>query len=154
MAFHTTSLSMCPRFVGASIAAMGCSVPITKNSSLFWHSWDPLSRFQGLRNLHSPHGNTCCSSTHTFTSCCVIVHCQAAPNLSSGRSESFRHALAVSTYRPGLDGTPYVYTFNLACPDENWDDLEPVFTEAMESFRLTETTNAYIPPDKDPWLFF
>eukprot|EP00192_Tetraselmis_astigmatica_P021173 CAMPEP_0117682430 /NCGR_PEP_ID=MMETSP0804-20121206/19656_1 /TAXON_ID=1074897 /ORGANISM="Tetraselmis astigmatica, Strain CCMP880" /LENGTH=296 /DNA_ID=CAMNT_0005492543 /DNA_START=14 /DNA_END=904 /DNA_ORIENTATION=- len=79
---------------------------------------------------------------------------QGAPNLSSGRLESFRHALAVTTVRPGLNGSPYLYTLNLACPDTIWDNLEPVFREAVNSFELKSITSAYIPPDKDPWLFF
>jgi len=79
---------------------------------------------------------------------------QGAPNLSSGRLESFRHALAVTSVRPGMDGTQYLYTLNLSCPDELWEDLEPCFQKAVSSFRLVQTTNKYIPPDKDPWLFF
>lgn len=40
------------------------------------------------------------------------------------------------------------------CLQELWDDLAPQFQQAVGSFRLTETTSAYIAPDKDPWLFF
>jgi len=79
---------------------------------------------------------------------------QGAPNLASGRLESYRHALAVTTTRPAMDGSLYLYTLNLACPDDIWDDLQPLFQESVDSFLLTEPTNAYVPPDKDPWLFF
>ncbi|KIY93318.1 PsbP domain-containing protein 5 [Monoraphidium neglectum] len=68
--------------------------------------------------------------------------------------ETFRHAVAATTVRPGLDGTPYLYTLNLSCPEGLWEDLSPRFLDSIESFRLLPTTNAYIPPDKDPWLFF
>ena len=37
---------------------------------------------------------------------------------------------------------------------ELWEDLEPQFKAAIESFTMLATTDAYIPPDKDPWLFF
>lgn len=74
--------------------------------------------------------------------------------MSTGSVESFRHALAVTAVRPGLNGSPYLYTLNLACPDEAWEDLEPYFQKSVDSFRLVETTSSYVPPDKDPWLFF
>ena len=31
--------------------------------------------------------------------------------------ETYRHALAVTAMRPGLDGKPYLYTLNLACSE-------------------------------------
>jgi hypothetical protein len=68
--------------------------------------------------------------------------------------ETYRHALAVTTTRPGMDGSPYLYTLNMSCRQEMWADLEPLFKQCINSFRLLETTNSYIPPDKDPWLFF
>mmetsp|Transcript_3755 Transcript_3755/g.9727 ORF Transcript_3755/g.9727 Transcript_3755/m.9727 type:complete len:304 (-) Transcript_3755:153-1064(-) len=79
---------------------------------------------------------------------------QGAPNLASGKLESYRHALAVTTTRPAMDGSLYLYTLNLACPDDTWDDLLPYFQECVDAFHLTATTKAYVPPDKDPWLFF
>eukprot|EP00877_Chromochloris_zofingiensis_P007690 jgi/Chrzof1/3174/Cz12g14170.t1_PPD5[v5.2] len=79
---------------------------------------------------------------------------QGSPTIVNTQKETYRHALAVTTYRPGLDGTPYLYTLNLSCRQELWDDLAPQFQQAVGSFRLTETTSAYIAPDKDPWLFF
>lgn len=41
---------------------------------------------------------------------------QGSPTVANPRPETFRHALAVTTTRPGLDGTPYLYTLNLSCP--------------------------------------
>lgn len=42
----------------------------------------------------------------------------------------------------------------LPCRQDFWDDLEPQFRQAIDSFKLLETTSAYIPPDQNPWLFF
>jgi hypothetical protein len=39
---------------------------------------------------------------------------QGSPTITSRTKESFRHALAVTTYRPGQDGSPYLYTLNLS----------------------------------------
>lgn len=41
---------------------------------------------------------------------------QGSPTTANPRPETFRHALAVTTTRPGLDGSPYLYTLNLSCP--------------------------------------
>jgi hypothetical protein len=35
-----------------------------------------------------------------------------------------------------------------------WADLEPGFRQAVASFALLPPGRDYIPPDKDPWLFF
>ncbi|KAI8466368.1 MAG: lumen targeted protein [Monoraphidium minutum] len=67
---------------------------------------------------------------------------------------TFRHALAVTTVRAGMDGSPYLYTLNLSCPESLWEDLSPRFLESVQSFRLLPPTRDYIPPDKDPWKFF
>ena len=40
--------------------------------------------------------------------------------------------------RPGLKGTPYLYTLNLSCPEERWDELLPYYQQAIESFRLVQ----------------
>jgi len=56
--------------------------------------------------------------------------------------------------RPGLDGTPFLYTLNLSCPQELWDDVSAGFAKSVESFRLLPTTNRYVAPDQDPWRFF
>ena len=41
--------------------------------------------------------------------------------------ETYRHALAVTAARPGVDGSLYVYTLNMAGPQERWADLEAGF---------------------------
>lgn len=79
---------------------------------------------------------------------------QGSPTLLEQTKETFRHALAATTTRPGLDGSPYLYTLNLSCRQDMWDDLEPLFRQSLSSFRLLPTTNSFISPDKDPWLFF
>ncbi|GBF87690.1 hypothetical protein Rsub_00401 [Raphidocelis subcapitata] len=79
---------------------------------------------------------------------------QGSPTSYDKSQETFRHALAATTVRAGLDGTPYLYTLNLSCPETLWEDLLPRFKQSLEGFRLDATTRDYIPPDKDPWKFF
>ncbi|EFJ45610.1 hypothetical protein VOLCADRAFT_105895 [Volvox carteri f. nagariensis] len=79
---------------------------------------------------------------------------QGSPTITTRTRESYRHSLAVTSWRPAMDGTPYLYTLNLSCPEDLWPDLEPLFRRSAESFTLLPTTRDYIPPDKDPWLFF
>lgn len=56
---------------------------------------------------------------------------QGSPNrLSPTAKETFRHALSVTTVRDGSDGTPYLFTYNIACPDEvsgTWLSKIPFF---------------------------
>jgi hypothetical protein len=35
-----------------------------------------------------------------------------------------------------------------------WADLQPQFQASIDSFRLVEPGQGYIPPDQNPWLFF
>ncbi|KAG2440805.1 hypothetical protein HXX76_003660 [Chlamydomonas incerta] len=79
---------------------------------------------------------------------------QGSPTITSRTKESYRHALAITSWRNGQDGSPYLYTLNLSCPEQLWPELEPVFKAAVAGFALLPTTRDYIPPDKDPWLFF
>lgn len=79
---------------------------------------------------------------------------QGSPTINSAKPETYRHALAVTTTRPGLDGSPYLYTLNLSCPQALWDDMAGQFKTAVDSFKLVPTTRDYIAPDKNPWLFF
>lgn len=51
---------------------------------------------------------------------CPYVWLQGSPTVANPRPETFRHALAVTTTRPGLDGKPYLYTLNLSCPQVGW----------------------------------
>jgi hypothetical protein len=39
-------------------------------------------------------------------------------------------------------------------PQDMWEELQQPFQQAIDSFKLVPTTNAYIPPDQNPWLFF
>ena len=93
--------------------------------------------------------------------------------------ETFRHAIAVTAWRPGQQGTPYLYTLNLSCPDDSWAQFGKLYRQAAESFMLTQPSQVlmchsvageqpsltadinsllflqgYIPPDKEPWRFF
>eukprot|EP00878_Enallax_costatus_P039961 GHUV01045909.1.p1 GENE.GHUV01045909.1~~GHUV01045909.1.p1 ORF type:complete len:346 (+),score=74.22 GHUV01045909.1:367-1404(+) len=76
---------------------------------------------------------------------------QGSPTISSLKPETYRHALAVTTTRPGLDGAPYLYTLNVSCPQSLWDDLAGPFKTAVDSFQLVPTTRSYIAPDQNPW---
>lgn len=79
---------------------------------------------------------------------------QGSPTPLERSKETYRHALAVTAVRPGMDGTPYLFTLNLSCRQEMWDDLQPVFQRCVDSFKLDTPSAAYIPPDQNPWLFF
>ncbi|KAF6251169.1 lumen targeted protein [Scenedesmus sp. NREL 46B-D3] len=79
---------------------------------------------------------------------------QGSPTVANPRAETYRHALAVTTTRPGLDGKPYLYTLNMSCPQSMWADMADGFKAAVDSFALVEPTNKYTAPDKNPWLFF
>ncbi|GFR51830.1 hypothetical protein Agub_g14293 [Astrephomene gubernaculifera] len=79
---------------------------------------------------------------------------QGSPTIGTRTRESYRHSLAVTSWRAGLDGTPYLYTLNLSCPESLWPSLEPLFRSSVASFTLLPPSRDYIPPDKDPWLFF
>ncbi len=51
-----------------------------------------------------------------------------------------RHAWSVTSFRPGLDQSPYLYTLTLSCPDEKWPTIGPIYDACQKSFRLTPTT--------------
>lgn len=51
-----------------------------------------------------------------------------------------RHAWSVTSQRPALDKSPYLYTLTLSCPDEKWDTLGALYENCQKSFRLTPTT--------------
>ncbi|DBA69530.1 TPA: hypothetical protein ACH3X2_012730 [Trebouxia sp. C0005] len=68
--------------------------------------------------------------------------------------ESFRRGSSVTSWRAGKDGKPYLYTLNLACPEERWAELGKLYHKAADSFKLTPPTKAYVSPDTSPWLFF
>ena len=73
---------------------------------------------------------------------------QGSPTLLNQSKETYRHALAATTVRPGTDGTPYLYTLNMSCRQDSWDELEPLFRKSIQSYALMPTTSAYIPPDQ------
>eukprot|EP00884_Botryococcus_braunii_P001097 jgi/Botrbrau1/10989/Bobra.0234s0014.1 len=79
---------------------------------------------------------------------------QGSPSLRSAERETYRHAWAVTSSRPAADGTPYLYTLNLSCPDDIWPTLGPAYRDAVESFKLVPPTKEFVSPEKDPWRFF
>ena len=79
---------------------------------------------------------------------------QGSPSTRSTSRETYRRAWAVTTVRKGKKGTPFLYTLNLACPQDLWPALGPAFRKAADSFVLEAGTRAYVPPDQDPWRFF
>ncbi len=70
----------------------------------------------------------------------VCVSAQGSPTDSNPSQETYRHALATSTMRPASDGTPYLYTLNLSCPEKLWTELQAEFQKSIDSFRLVATT--------------
>lgn len=86
---------------------------------------------------------------------CLYEHIsQGSPTLLSESGTTYRHARAVTAARPGLDDELYLYTLNLSCPEERWEDLQEPFLKAVESFTLLPPGKGYIPPNQDPWKFF
>lgn len=79
---------------------------------------------------------------------------QGSPTPQELRRETYRHALAVTTVRAANDGTEYLYTLNLSCRESMWNDLRPLFEDAVQSFVLTEPTKDYVAPDVNPWQFW
>ena len=89
----------------------------------------------------------------------------------SGAKETYRHAWASTGVRfsggkggkkggkggggGGGDGTPYLYTLNLSCPQDLWPLLGDAFRAAAESFELdAEPGEGFVSPDSQPWRFF
>lgn len=70
----------------------------------------------------------------------VLFAVQGSPSIQTRTRETYRHSWSVTSYRPGQDGMPYLYTLTLSCPDEQWTDYGPLYEKAMKSFRLVETT--------------
>ncbi len=79
---------------------------------------------------------------------------QGSPTMLSSSGTTYRHARAVTVMREGLDRQPFLYTLNISCPQERWEDLEEPFMRAVESFKLETTGRDYIAPNQDPWKFF
>ena len=79
---------------------------------------------------------------------------QGSPTLASSTRETYRHALAVTAARPGVDGSLFLYTLNMAGPQERWADLEPGFRAGVASFTLPTPGPDYVAPDANPWRFF
>jgi hypothetical protein len=79
---------------------------------------------------------------------------QGSPTESNSSQETYRHALAATTTRPASDGTLYLYTLNLSCPEKLWTELQAEFQKSIDSFRLVPTTKDYVAPDVEPWRFF
>lgn len=76
-----------------------------------------------------------------------------------GAKETFRHSWASTGVRYGKggkkDGTPYLYTLNLSCPQDLWPTLSEAFRASAESFELEgEPGEKFVSPDSQPWRFF
>ena len=77
-----------------------------------------------------------------------------SPTVYDASRDTYRVGLCVTATRPGQDGTPYLYTLAASAPSKAWPKLEAGFKDTVDSFKLLPTGKDYIPPDKDPWLFF
>jgi len=74
--------------------------------------------------------------------------------ISKGMEPEGRHNLAVTAARPGQDGSLYMFSLNMGCPEKLWEEMKPALYEAANSFRvdpLQSVAPEYVPPDKDPW---
>lgn len=86
---------------------------------------------------------------------CVYEHVsQGSPTMLSSSGTTYRHARAVTVMREGLEGEPYLYTLNVSCPQERWEDLEGPFMRAVESFTLEAPGSGFVQPNEAPWMFF
>lgn len=56
---------------------------------------------------------------------CVCTHLYLHTALAC--LQTYRHALAATAVRVAGDGVPYLYTYNLACRQEQWEVLQPMF---------------------------
>lgn len=63
---------------------------------------------------------------------------QGSPNMANPNKETYRHSVSVTAWRPGLKGTPFLYTLNLSCPDENWGMYGDLYEQAAATFKLNE----------------
>jgi hypothetical protein len=81
---------------------------------------------------------------------------QGSPTLATTSRETYRHSLAVTAARPGLEeGSLFLYTLNMACPQEKWSELEAAYRHGVESFALVAKPGTdYVAPDQDSWRFF
>eukprot|EP00983_Pelagomonas_calceolata_P017087 535799-Pelagomonas_calceolata.AAC.4 len=75
---------------------------------------------QGMEMCLIYSAHTCTSLLPGSCSCCRFSSCPA-------RLQTYRHSLAATTVRPDSKGTPYLYTLNLSCRQDLWDDLQPLF---------------------------
>ncbi|KAI3425257.1 hypothetical protein D9Q98_009025 [Chlorella vulgaris] len=79
---------------------------------------------------------------------------QGSPTMRTIARETYRHALAVTAVRPGENGTPFLYTLNMSCPQDLWEDAQGGFARGVASFKLLQPGPNYVAPDKQPWRFF
>ncbi|KAL4525269.1 hypothetical protein Ndes2526A_g07346 [Nannochloris sp. 'desiccata'] len=78
---------------------------------------------------------------------------QGSPTLATTSRETYRHSLAVTAARPGLEeGSLFLYTLNMACPEEKWTELESAYRHGVGSFTLVANPGTdYVAPDQDSW---
>eukprot|EP00242_Pyramimonas_sp_CCMP2087_P006485 CAMPEP_0198209920 /NCGR_PEP_ID=MMETSP1445-20131203/17814_1 /TAXON_ID=36898 /ORGANISM="Pyramimonas sp., Strain CCMP2087" /LENGTH=302 /DNA_ID=CAMNT_0043883835 /DNA_START=92 /DNA_END=1000 /DNA_ORIENTATION=- len=75
---------------------------------------------------------------------------QGSPNAGEVYSkETYRHSLAVTALRGD-----YIYTFNLSASELRWSTVSAGFTEAQQSFTLSDPSSSFVPPEKNPWRFW
>jgi hypothetical protein len=80
---------------------------------------------------------------------------RGSPSLFDPSRETTRPSVNVTTARPGQEpGSQYMYTLSLSCPGILWPEVEEAFRATAASFHLLEPGRGYVPPDKDPWVFW
>eukprot|EP01025_Chloroclados_australasicus_P011138 TRINITY_DN1481_c0_g1_i1.p2 TRINITY_DN1481_c0_g1~~TRINITY_DN1481_c0_g1_i1.p2 ORF type:complete len:301 (-),score=21.95 TRINITY_DN1481_c0_g1_i1:336-1208(-) len=79
---------------------------------------------------------------------------QGSPNIMNPDIQTYRRALAVTAVRPASSGKNYLYTFNIAAPEQIWMDLDEAAKQSLASFQLLAEGQNFIDPEKNPWQFF
>ena len=82
----------------------------------------------------------------------LLVTMQGSPSIRSTDRENYRRAYSVTATRPGLDGTPYLYTLTLSCPDEEWQAFGEGFRRSQATFRLLPVGKVRPPPTAQQWV--
>lgn len=80
---------------------------------------------------------------------------KGSPSLFDASRETSRPSVNVTAARPGqAPGSVFLYSLCLSCPGTVWPDVEAGFRATAASFRLLEPGRDFVPPDKDPWVFW
>ncbi|KAF7817206.1 psbP domain-containing protein 5, chloroplastic [Senna tora] len=80
---------------------------------------------------------------------CYEYLVRKSPTGSARDSNVYRHYLATTAERDG-----YLYSLSASTLSPQWKKMGPFLEKAVNSFRLLNPTEDYVPPYKDPWRFW